>query len=49
MRLFSAAFNLACVPLDIFADAVDLQMGLDGPKSKTRQRIETIEENLGLG
>jgi hypothetical protein len=48
MRPFSALFDLAVLPLDLTKDAIDLLAFQDNDKSRVRQRVERIAEDLGL-
>lgn len=46
MKLLSALFDTALLPLAIIADVVDITNHIDGNKSYTRKQIEKIEDNL---
>ena len=49
MKLFSAMFDIALLPLSLAEDLVNpFPVVCDGDKSKTRKKIEDIEKELGL-
>jgi hypothetical protein len=49
MRLFSAIFDVAMLPVSVAKDVCTLGGAIiDEDKSATRQRIEKIEDELGM-
>jgi hypothetical protein len=47
MRILSAMFDAALLPFDVIADVGDTMTANNmGGKSKTRERLEAIEDNL---
>ena len=49
MKLFSAMFDMALLPLSLAQDLVNpFPVLVDDEKSKTRERIEQIEKELGM-
>lgn len=47
MKLLSALFDAVLLPVDVATDVLNpFPMVCDGEDSKTRKRIEKIEENL---
>lgn len=48
MKLLSALFDAALLPLAIASDIIAPPFVRDAEKSFTRERIEKVEEDLGL-
>ena len=47
MRLLSALFDVALIPFDMIGDVADTLTAANmGGKSRTRQRIEDVEDNI---
>jgi len=48
MKILSALFDVVLLPVSMAKDCVDLHNHIEGNDSYTRQRIEKIENELGL-
>lgn len=49
MRLLSALFDTALLPVALARDVLDISNFIDGRKSFIRQKIEKIEDELRKG
>lgn len=46
MKLFSALFDMALLPVAVAKDCLDIHNLAEGNKSYTRQQVEKVDEDL---